>query len=245
MDEELEWIKFLFYAKPKRGKTTLAATGPKPIIIDCNEKGTLSVRNFKDVKKFRIETWTDIDLAYWFLKAGQHDRETVAIDTVTSLAQLCMKFVLGDEASRDPTRDPDMPSKREWGKVGELMKTTIINFRNLPMNVVFLAQERRGYSEDDDEAPEVYPDVSPSVRATLTPAVDIIGRLYVKEVVQKGGDGKKETSVMERRLLIGAHEVYTTGDRSEAGLPDVIRLPKRNDNLTRLITRIKDGQKEE
>ena len=245
--DDFEFLKILVYGKPKRGKTTFGATGPKPIIIDCNEKGTLSVRNFDDVKVFRVDTWTDIDLAYWYLHSGKHDRETVVIDTVTSLAQLCMKFVLGDEASRDPTKDPDMPSKREWGKVGELMKTVILNFRNLPMNVVFLAQERRGFSDDEDDAPEVFPEISPSVRSALTPAVDIIGRLFVKEVVEKGGEGDKETKtkVMERRLLIGAHEIYTTGDRSESGLPSVIRLPKRSDNLARLIERIRNSGKED
>jgi hypothetical protein len=120
------------------------------------------------------------------------------------------------------------------------MRTVILNFRNLPMNVVYLAQERRGFSDDDDEAPEVFPEISPSVRSALTPAVDIIGRLYLKEVVKKGGDGKK-VKELERRLLIGAHETYTTGDRSESGLPPVIRLPKRDDNLTRLIERIKSN----
>jgi hypothetical protein len=230
-------LKILVYGKPKLGKTTFGATGPKPLIIDCNERGTMSIRKFKDVKVFKVETWTDIDLAFWYLHSGKHDRETVVLDTVTSLAQLCMKFVMGDEASRDPTKDPAMPSKQAWGKTAELMRTVILNFRNLPMNVVYLAQERRGYTEDDDEAPEVFPEISPSVRSALTPAVDIIGRMFLKEVVTKGGDGKK-TRTLERRLLIGAHEIYTTGDRSESGLPSVIRLPKRDDNLTRLINRI-------
>jgi hypothetical protein len=251
--DNFEYLKILVYGKPKRGKTTFGASGPKPIIIDCNEKGTLSIRNFEDVKVFSVETWTDIDLAYWYLKKGDHDRETVVIDTVTTLAQLCMKFVLGDEVSRDPTRDPSMPSKQAWGKVAELMRTEILQFRNLPMNVVFLAQERRGFTDDDDEAPEVFPEISPSVRSALTPAVDIIGRLYVKEVVEKGGeeDGKKKGQkkkgkrVMERRMLIGADEVYTTGDRSESGLPEVIKLTDPKNSLSDLIDHIRGYGKEE
>jgi hypothetical protein len=155
-----------------------------------------------------------------------------------------MKFVLGDESSRDPTKDPNMPSKREWGKVGELMRTVILNFRNLPMNVVFLAQERRGFTDDDDEdAPEVFPEVSPSVRTTLTASVDIIGRVFIKEVVTKKG-GKKGKPVPSYRMLIGPSERYVTKDRSESGLPQVISLPNSTDNLAKLIQRIKRGAKE-
>lgn len=242
--ENFTHLKLLAYGQNGKGKTRLGASGPKPLVIDCNERGSLSIRHFEDAQIFPVELFTDIDLAYWYLAAGDHDRETVVIDTVTSLAQLAMKFVLGDEASRDPTKDPDMPGKRDWGKVGELMRTVILNFRNLPMHVVFLAQERRGFSEDDEEAPEVFPEVSPSVRSTLTAGVDIIGRMFVKEVVEKGEDGKKTKAVPSYRMLIGPSERYVTKDRSEAGLPSVIKLGSGHDNLERLIDRIRAGSKE-
>jgi phage nucleotide-binding protein len=246
--EQFQHLRMLVYGKPKKGKTTFGASGPKPVlIVDCNELGTLSVRKFADVDVYPIETWTDIDLVYWFLHNGDHDYQTVVIDTLTSLASLCMKFVLGDEASRDPTRDPMVPDKRAWGKVGQMMGTEILKFRNLPMNIVFLAQERRGYTEDEEEVPEVMPAVSPSVLNQLTPAVDIIGRLYVKEVVSqgKGANGKK-TTVMERRMLIGDHEIYTTGDRSEANLPAILRLPAADKrvSLEKLIKRINDAKED-
>lgn len=248
--EQFQHLRMLVYGKPKKGKTTFGASGPKPIIIiDCNEQGTLSVRNFPEVDVYSVATWTDIDLVFWWLNSGDHDYQTVVIDTLTSLASLCMKFVLGDEASRDPTKDPTMPSKREWGKVGQLMGTEILKFRNLPMNIIFLAQEKRGYTEDEEEVPEVMPAVSPSVLQTLTPAVDIIGRLYVKEVVtkRKGENGKiRSTTVMERRMLIGDHEIYTTGDRSEAGLPPVLRLPAADKRvaLEKLVNRIKNAKED-
>lgn len=237
--ESFKYLKLLAYGQNGKGKTRLGASGPRNVVIvDCNEKGGLSVRNFEGVDIFPIETWSDIDLAYWYLHGGNHGYETVVIDTETSLAALAMKFVLGDEASRDPTRDPMVPDKRSWGKVGELMKTQILQFRNLPMHVVFLAQERRGFTDDDEEAPEVFPDVSPSIRTTLTAAVDIIGRMYVREVVDKG-DSKK--SAVEYRMHIGPSERFITKDRSESGLPNVIRLGDGHDNLAKLVERIKKG----
>lgn len=243
-EESFQYLKMVAYGNNGRGKTRFGASGPKPFLIDCNEKGTLSIRAFEDVEVYHAQTWTDIDMGFWYLKSGKHDRQTVVIDNVTSAAQLCMNFVMDDEISRDATKDPAMAGKREWGKVAMLMKTTINNFRNLDMHVVFLAQEKRGFVEDEDEeAPEIFPAVSPSVRETLTAAVDIIGRMYVTEVVRKVSvNGKvRKKAVPEYRMLLGPSERYVTKDRSEAGLPGIIRLDAGHDNLTKLIERIKKG----
>jgi hypothetical protein len=241
--DEFEHLKILVYGQNGKGKTRFGASGPKPLLIDCNERGSLSIRRFP-AKVFKVETWTDIDYAYWYLHQGNHPFQTVAIDTVSSLQNLGMKFILSDEASRDMTKDPDMPGKRDWGKLGEIMRTAILQFRNLPMHVVFLAQERRGFAEDDEEAPEIYPEVSPSIRSTLTASVDVIGRIYVREVVEKK-KGKKKETVPSYRMLIGPSERFVTKDRSEAGLPKIIQLGPEKDNLTRLIQRIKRGAKED
>lgn len=163
-----------------------------------------------------------------------------------------MKFVLGDEASRDPTKDPMMPGKREWGKMSELMRTQLTQFYGLEdrMNVIMLAQERRGYVDEDEEdesnEPQIFPSTSPAVRETLTAGVDIIGRMYVREVVKKVKGGK-ETSGVEHRMGIRPNDRYLAKDRSQAGLPPVLRVgssfdePLRMDYLTRLIGRIKEG----
>lgn len=251
VEDSFKNLKMVVYGLNGRGKTMFGASGPRPLIIDCNEKGTMSVRNFPDVEVFNLETWADIDLIYWYLKAGEHDRETVVIDTASSLQALCMKFVLGDEASRDPTKDPTMPGKREWGKMSELMRTQLLNFRNLDdrMNVIFLAQERRGYVEEDEDSDEleIFPSNSPAVRETLTAGVDIIGRMFVREVVKKEKGEKKEQHGVEYRMGIRPNERYLAKDRSQAGLPSILRVgssfdnPVKMDYLTRLIDRIKKG----
>ena len=157
VDHEVPYLKALIYAKNGKGKTYFGATGPDVIIIDCNEQGTPSIRHIPGVKVFRVSEWGDIELAYWYVKRGKHNRKTVVIDTLTSLGRMCMKYVLKEEAEADPTRPPATPSQRDYGTLGELLSTQILNFRNLDMNVIFLAQERKSFQEDEDDEMEVGP----------------------------------------------------------------------------------------
>lgn len=217
-------FRALFYGRSGAGKTRLAATAPKVLLIDVNEQGTDSVRRDFDPDVYPVEFWTDLDDAYWFLAQGDHDYETVAIDGVTGMQNLCMKFVLGDEASRDASRDPDMPSRAVWGKVGELMKTQITNFRNLPMNVIFTALQRKlvtGDDEEDNEEIFYSPACSPSISGHLEAAVGMIGYLHTREVSVKKKGEKKRKAVTRTRLIVGASDRYLTKDRYHIGAPHV------------------------
>jgi len=208
--------RFLIYAISGAGKTRLSATLPKPLIIDVNEKGTGSTRRDIDPHVYPVDYWQEINEIYWYLQAGEHDFESWVLDGVTAMQTLCLNFVLGDEASRDASRDPDMPSRQSWGKTGQLMKTQITNFRNLPMNGCFTALTRTNSSGDEDDdmgETTVGPAVSPSVAGHLEAAVDTIGYLFTREVVVKNKKGDKR-KVTRRRLTVGPSAKYVTKDRN-------------------------------
>src|SRR5262245_16292590 len=109
-------LSMVIYARPKVGKTRFCATAPDVLIVDCDEKGTDSTRDDSDPMTARITTWSEINDIYWYLQSGAHDYKSVAIDTVSGLQTLAMNFVLGDEAARDASRDPDQPSQRIYQK---------------------------------------------------------------------------------------------------------------------------------
>src|SRR5882672_1330988 len=217
-------LAVVVYARPKTGKTRFCASAPDVLIIDCDEQGTDSTRDDLDPKVIRITTWSEVNDIYWYLQAGDHPYRSVAIDTVSGLQTLCMNWILGDEHSRDTSRDPDQPSQRLYQKRTQLMTNIITNFRNLPMNVIFTAHTRNTeQGEGEDEVITVTgPNLAPATVNHLLGAVGLIGYMHKKEVVVKkkvtvkGVEKTRRRTVTKTRMLIGPSERFETGVRYSA-----------------------------
>lgn len=243
VSEATPYVKVLLYGRNGKGKTRIAATAPKPLIIDVNEQGTSSVRNYPDAHVLNCSRWEDITYAYWYLRSGNHPFESAIIDTLTQAQKICMKHVLNEAEDRDPNRPASMPDRRAWGQMTELMKPIIFDFRNLPMHIVFVCQERVDRASDDEEEsgevqPRVVPDLSPSVRGDAMAAVGIMGRVYRRGV--RIGKGRKERVEWETRMLVGDHEQYESKDRT-GKLGYVIRKP----SIPQMIEALNDSSNSE
>src|SRR6478735_2771890 len=206
VEEAEPHLKALLYGHNGAGKTRVAATAPKPLlIVDVNEKGTKSVRTYKGVDVMPVTKWEEFIWTYWFLRSGNHKYKSVVVDNWTSLQNLCIRDVVIKEAEdRDPNRDPKTMSQRDWGKMAEFLKPEILNYRNLPMHVVFIAQMRNGKDRNDESAEDYWvPDMSPGPRAVLLSAGDLIGYIFQKEVRGVNPKTKREVKKHEHRMLIG------------------------------------------
>lgn len=209
--ESEEYVKALFYGPNGTGKTTIAGTFPKPILIlDIREKGTKPLVGMAQ-KRF-ITTFEMFQMAYWYLQSGNHPYKTVVIDTTTNLQEIAMKFVMGKEQNWDATKDMDMPTKRDWGGLSQVLKRWLIEFRDLPMNVVFIAQEKRSSDDDiDADTVSVFPQLSASVRGILGGAVDVIGNTYIRETEVNG------KVINKYCMRIGSNPKYLSKCRVPAG----------------------------
>ena len=223
-------MRIALYGRPGSGKTTLAASFPAPVLIDFkSEQGTDSVADVKGLKVIQADEWDDIEKIYWYLSEADHKFKSVIIDTATQMQELAIKKVLED--SKKNTEDAGgwgTMSKQMWGEVSSLLKVWLMNFRNLDMNVVFVAQERLFNAGDEADtdgqlAPEVGPRLMPSVGSTLNAAVDLIGNSFIRETTKRiRKEGKiEEVRRTEFCLRVGPHSYYTTKVRK----PRAVTVP--------------------
>lgn len=197
--------KVLLYSDPGVGKTTAAALSPKPLIINC-EGGTLCLNKFKDfhkkldIKTFRPDSIKELQEIFWYLKSGQHDRQTVVLDSLSEIQRMSMDEILSDP-KRDDKFDRDTPILQDYGKNTQQLRKLVRAFRDLPMNVVFtcLASERK---DETDGSVKVMPDLTPKLAADVMGYVDVVGYMFVSE--EKG----------VRKLLTQPKGKYLAKDRS-------------------------------
>lgn len=231
---------YAIYGRAGSGKTTLASTFPKPLLLlDIRDKGTDSIADVKQCDGMEIESLDDIEDVYYFLKDGDHKYKTVVFDTVTEMQKLVMKHVVeGKKKTTDRLGDWGTMAKRDWGDVAGIMNKWISDFRDLDLEVVFLAQERVKNVDDDEQddnqlTPEVGPAVMPSIALTLNAAVNVIGNMFIRmKRTTKTVKGKKVTNEEPMYCLrVGPNPIYTTKLRKprSAEAPPYIEDPTYQD----------------
>lgn len=224
--------KFLIYGRNKKGKSTFSLSGgiDQTLILDP-EDGTDEMKK-KNPHVWKINRWEDLDDAFNYLKYAEHPYKWVSVDGLTRYSNMALKYVMKLQEEKTLDRIPGMVQLKDYGKSGELMKDLLTRFHNLPLGVIFTAQERvweASDSEEDEDAESaeaIYiPDLPKGVRGYVNSIVDVIGRIYVV---------KNDDDQPERRLWIGESAKYDTGYRSDFVLPNYVKNPTAL-KLTRLI----------
>jgi hypothetical protein len=246
---KVRYKRLLVYSRNKKGKTTFCVSAPDCLVLDP-EHGTddLTVKN---PKVWPIDQWEDIDDVYKFIKLGKHDYKWLAIDGMTRIYNMALRFVMHQEEERNLERRPGMVQKQDYGKAGELVKGMLTNFHALRINLVFTAQERMMESissdQDDDDVTETaaqfVPDLPKGVRSHLTSLVGVTGRLYTVKTNEKFRDPKtkeivERENVVQRRLWLEPHASYDTGFRSDYELPAFVKRP----TIPKLVNLIETGK---
>lgn len=241
---------FVIYGRSGSGKTTLSSTFPTPMLY-CNirDNGTDSIADVKGIQVYEIDDLDDLDeLRMWLRKnrkaIAKGKYKTLVLDTMSQLQELYVEEVGKKKAKKKDKKPGEWGSmtKQDWGEVASEMKALIIELRNLPMNVVFIAQDRTFNFDDDsgtiDEQliPEIGPRLMPSVVSVLNAAVTVIACTFVRRKVIKkpSKDNPKKFTTTDKAvycLRLGPSPVYTTKVRKprDVEAPDYIEDPEYED----------------
>lgn len=230
------------YGRSSTGKTTLASTYPKPILyFNIRDNGTDSISDVEDIDVVEIETSEELkEQILWLHKQAERGKliyKTVVLDTMTQLQSILVEE-MGEKKKLKGKRAGDFGTlhKQDWGAIAGDLKAVIMNIRNLPVESVFIAQERvfNAGDEEDDGLDQLMPEVGtrlmPSVNSDLCASVSVIGNTFIKVKVTREKDAKgKKVKRIEKIycLRLGPNEVYTTKIRKPKGIeaPDYIVDP--------------------
>lgn len=227
--ERPDHFSILIYGRSGTGKTALASTWPKPLLLlDINEKGTDTIAKVPGIDVISIEEWNEIEEVYWYLKTGKGAQKykTVVIDQITQMQDLAMAQVKAESSKEGD----DLISRREWGQISGKMKTWLFSYRDLidtGLYVVFVAHERSSEVEgvEDQIDPTIGARLMPSLSSAVNGAVSAIGNTFIREHYE--GQGKDKIREVMYGLRIGPHAYYTTKIRRpvEFVAPDFIVNP--------------------
>ena len=201
-------ISCMIYGQPGAGKTTLALSSNKPVLIDL-DRGLHRVEKRFQCPSLQVENYQQIlDL----LKSGElAPFETIVIDTVGKLIDRMGDFV----AIANPKfkQGDGTLSMKAWGAIKVQFSNLIKTIFNMNKSVIFVAHEKE---DKDGETRFVRPDVAGSSGKDIVKELDLMGYIEMKS-------NKRTVS------FTPSEKFYA---KNSLGLPAVIEIPDTENGNT-------------
>ncbi len=247
VSEMERYLNILVWGRQKSGKTALIGSGPKPIILAC-EDGTETIRTYPDIQVFPADKktgryitarWKHASDFLYYLRYGDHDRETVGVDTTTGLLRMAVRYINKDEEIRDDFRAKGTTDQRTWGRVGSLLNEFMEDLAAVcserGMHLIWTAQERSlGEEQAQKFGSDFVPDLTPSVRSTILAQPGIIARTVIEDDME----GDIEDTTLKYGMVF-KHAEWPVGVR-ESILKGAKPFPAKAFNVTvpKLVRRL-------
>jgi phage nucleotide-binding protein len=189
------------YGEGGVGKTTFAATAPRPIIADCENGSKYFGLRGIEADVALIEGWDDMQE---FLEIALTDNyDTVIIDPIGELMEKLIRYMIIKADSKLVQKDGN-PTMAGWGWLKQTMRSFLKVMRDSGKNVVIVAHVQ----EKDDEGRVIKrPMVATKLSEELVNMVDIVG--YMTTV------NDAETGETKRVIIVDpASDKFVAKDRT-------------------------------
>lgn len=193
-------LKVLIYGQPGIGKSTLALSSPKPLMIDC-DRGIHRVSPEHLSDTVEVSSWTDIDQV---LNEDLGNYQTLIFDTGGKLIDFMTAYLMKTNpkfAQADGTF-----SLKGYGARKSMFQSLLSRIHTSGKHVVFVAHERE---DKDGDIRFVRPEIGGSSGNDLIKELDMVG--YMEAV------GKKRT------IKFSPEEKYYA--KNSLSLPDAMGIP--------------------
>lgn len=193
-DVHTNGIKILVYGHAGAGKTTLATTMPKPVIISA-EGGLLSIKE-SNIPYIEVSSMEDLKEAYsWLTSSEGQVFDSVILDSLSEIGEV----VLIHEKSINKD------GRAAYGEMAAQMTALIRTFRDLPgKNVLMTAKVEK---TADESGRLLYAPSMPG--AKLGQQLPYFFDLVLALRVEKDADG-----IAQRALMCDSDGLWTAKDRS-------------------------------
>lgn len=232
-------LSLLVHAHSKIGKTTLAATSPRPICILDAEGGSKFLSGSPaiaaklgrplaivpwdptgppptpdgtwDAAVVTVRSWQDVQLAWQWLSQGSHYFATLVVDSITEIQRRAKANLKGTEAMLI----------QDWGQLLTVMDTVIRGLRDLTIDTYNPIQVALFIAETRQTDGKWGPYMQGQISTALPYWMDIVGYLYVDQEPDENG----QYTVPVRKLLVAPHPLYEAGERVQGLVGPVIENP--------------------
>lgn len=230
-------MSWLIHGGAKKGKSTLAATAPKPVLVidaegswrfipgrvvywnDPLSQPPPTYDGTWDICVVHVRQWETLAMVRQYLTQWTLPFVSVVIDSITEIQRRCRANLKGT----------DQMKIQDWGVLLAIMDDVIRGFRDLTMMpqlavrcVVFVSESR------ENNVGRIVPSMQGQIAIALPYWVDVCGMLYV----DYGPDGNGQLTKEIRQLYIGPSERFESGERVQGKLGNVLTFNRPPEGQT-------------
>lgn len=162
------FLRSMLYGNSRVGKTSFAATSPKPVFLSIGIEGGDKTLRLFDVDIIEITSSKDMHEAVELISRSPNKWGTVVVDSLTFYQDL----FLSELTLKAPGR---MLQQRDWGLMDlEIMKWLMPSLHNLPMHVIWICLAQLTKDDSNGSLVRGEPMAFGKVPAKLSAATDLI-----------------------------------------------------------------------
>jgi hypothetical protein len=198
-------LKALIYGQAGMGKTTLALSAPKPLLLDF-DNGVHRVNYGHQTDTVQINSWNE---AIEVLKEDLSAYETIVVDTIGKMMDYIINYIV-------PVGNPRI---QDWGKINQEFTNFNRSISSLHKNVIYVGH-RDVRKEGDDTV--FVPALREKSYTAIVTELDLLGYVEAKGTERtitfnptSRNDGKNTCN------LPGLMKIPTVVDKEGKALPNV------------------------